>query len=431
MKNWLFLLLSFLGSLPSVAQQTYLGMPINYQEENVGSYTLLAVLKADSRHPVKTAKDWERYGRPATMNLFSQWVYGKTPQTTVPMRFEVRNQNPNALNGKARRKEIVVHFGQSSKHRMTILMYLPKAAKPVPVFLSLNYFGNQAVYPDPEITITDQWVRNDTAVGTKDNRATAVTRGKHARRFPVDTILARGYGLATIYYGDLDPDNNQGFQNGIHPLFYKKGQTEPDSSEWGTIGAWAWGLMRAMDYLEQDQEVDAKRVAVIGHSRQGKTALWAGAQDPRFALVIANDSGEGGAAICRRNFGETFEHALTSNAFWYCKNMMLFKKDIARLPVDFHQLLACIAPRPLYIASASKDLLADPKGEYLSAYHASEVYRLYGLKGLDSNKPPAVEQPITGRHIGYHLRNGIHDILLYDWLQFIAFADFHFYGKGR
>jgi hypothetical protein len=239
-------------------------------------------------------------------------------------------------------------------------------------------------------------------------------------------ILARGYALATVYYGDLEPDFPQGWQTGIRAALSPNGATtqfQPD--DWGAIGAWAWGLSRALDYLEQDPAMDAKRVAVMGHSRLGKTALWAGAQDERFAIVISNNSGEGGASLVRRRFGENIAHSVRMEPYWYCERYREYANREAALPVDAHLLIALIAPRPVYVASATKDLWADPRGEFLAAKHAEPVYQLFGRAGLGIQDFPAPDQP-AGDHIGYHLRTGEHDVTAYDWQQYLNFADRHF-----
>ncbi|HXY38963.1 MAG TPA: acetylxylan esterase [Vicinamibacteria bacterium] len=399
----------------------------NYDESKVKAYTLPDPLLLRDGHKVSDASGWRRLRRPQLLELFRTNVYGRTPERALPVRAEVRSVG-DAFGGRATRREVTLHFSTAADGPfLDLLAYLPKAASgKVPVFLGLNFHGNQAVASDPGIALARSWLAE--GKGVVDHRATEALRGTEASRWPVERILERGYALATAYYGDVDPDFDDGFRNGVHPLFYGPGQTRPLPDQWGSIGAWAWGLSRALDFLETLPEVDARRVAVIGHSRLGKTALWAGAQDERFAMVVSNDSGEGGAALARRNYGETVKDLNREFPHWFCANYRRFDDDVNALPVDQHELLALIAPRPLYVASATEDRWADPLGEFLAAKAAEPVYRLFGLAGLEVERQPPPDTPV-GTTIGYHLRTGTHDVTAWDWERFLDFADRHLRGR--
>jgi len=397
----------------------------NFDEAEVPGYTLPNPLVMADGTPVRTASDWLDKRRPELLALFAREMYGRMPDRPAEIWYEEITPAVLALNSLAIRKEIIIHFTRlSNGPALSLLLYLPNhTMEAAPLFLSLNFNGNQAIHPDPGITLSDLWLDGEGVVPLK-KRAFESSRGSECSRWSLERILSRGYALATAYSGDLTPDFDGCYQHGIHPLFYQPNQTHPAPDEWGAIGAWAWGLSRALDYLQTDPAIDASNAAVLGHSRLGKAALWAGATDPRFAMVISNNSGCGGAALSRRCFGETIEQINTRFPYWFCTNFHSYNNREPFLPFDQHELLALIAPRPLYIASAAEDLWADPRGEYLSAYHAIPVYRLLGEEGLESHEMPALDQPIMNT-IGYHIRHGAHDITAYDWERFMDFADLH------
>lgn len=411
---------------------------LNHSEDAVLPYVLPDPLIASSGKRIDSAELWRKERRPELLDLFAEHVYGHTPPTPSDLKIEraVGTVEREALGGLATRKEVTITFSRGEqKISMTILMYLPHSDKPVPAFLGYNFNGNQAIHADPGITLNTSWMRSNPKAGVPQHQATEDSRGTEASRWQVEMVLEKGFALATIYYGDVDPDygendkeRNDSWQNGLHPLFYSQGQDKPGPNEWGSIGAWSWGLSRALDYLETDPAIDAKHVAVIGHSRLGKTSLWAGVQDERFALVISNNSGCGGAALNKRNFGETVKKINSSFPHWFCDRFTKYDDNEAAMPIDQHELIALIAPRPVYIASAVDDGWADPRGEFLSAYHADPVYRLLGVPGIgvESDAMPEVNKPIASGRIGYHLRSGIHDVTAYDWEQYLAFAKKHF-----
>ncbi len=414
-----FLLVFFLS-----ASFTLKAQEPNYDESKVPAYTLPDPLRMTNGEVVNSPAKWvER--RAEILKVFETQVYGKMPEHPKDLHFRVLSEDRYALSNMATRKEVAVYFTKDEQHYMTILMYIPnKRRGEAPVFFGLNFKGNHTICDDPDIT--ESVTRMKPREGGNEKQPGTFKRGAESSRWPVEMLIANGYAVATVYRGDIDPDYDDGFQNGVHPLFYSKGQTRPRADEWGTLSAWAWGLSCAMDYFVTDEDIDSKKIAVVGHSRHGKTALWAGAIDQRFAMAISNDSGCGGAAISRRKYGETFSKVNKLFPHWFCENFKNYNDQEELLPVDQHELIALMAPRPVYIASAIDDKWADPKGEFLSGVYAAPVYRLLGLEGLNGTDLPPVNQPRMQGSIGYHVRSGNHDITLYDWEQFVKFADKHF-----
>jgi hypothetical protein len=398
----------------------------NYDEAQVPDYTLPDPLTFEDGSRVSTADEWHARRRGEILTLFEHFVYGRVPGPPQALLVETTSAVDGALDGLATRKEIMLRFSRAGQSpALRLLLYLPLHRQaPAPVFVGLNFQGNHTIQPDPEITLAalaGMPRRDDTRSEAERMQALEGSRGAAASCWPVAMILRRGYGVATIFCGDIDPDFHDGFENGVHGLFPRD---DNRGDAWSTLSAWAWGLSRALDAFESDPDVDAARVAVIGHSRMGKAALWAGATDPRFALVVSNNSGCGGAALSRRRVGETVGRINNVFPHWFCSNFKAFNDNEDALPVDQHELIALIAPRPVYVASAAEDLWADPRGEYLAAQAADPVYRLVGGDGLPTAEMPPLNTPVHGA-IGYHVRAGGHDVTAYDWEQYLTFADRH------
>ena len=379
-----------------------------YDQSKVPHYDLPPLLVTAEGKTIKTPEEWRNIRRPQILALFSNLVYGRVPKPESPIKteFEVKKTDPEFMGGKATRKDVQIRFSnEKGKAEMLVLVFVPnKATKPVPAFMKHSFNNTKS----------------------RDFNAHPTRPGRLRNGWPLGEFFDRGYAFVAVYQQDLVGHNEVEFLKGIHPLFYKKGQSFPKAHEWGVLSAVAWGAMRAMDYLQTDSDIDHNRVAIMGHSKMGKATLWTAAQDERFALAISAQSGCAGAALWRRRSGETLEKMVTRFPYWLCRNAWKFVSREDDLPLDQHMLLACIAPRPVYVHSGVEDTWADPRGEYLSAYHASEVYRLFGKKGLALESSPPVGEAIIESDVGYHIRQGGHSIEMYDWQRFLDFADYHF-----
>lgn len=378
-----------------------------YDEQQIVPYDLPQLLVSAEGKQITSAEDWYNIRRPQIMSLFGNLIYGTvpTPEFPITTSYETVSIDDQFLHGVATRKDIRIQFENAKgKAEMLVLEFLPNAADQAVPALMIHSF-------------------DDTHGNAFDAHPTQADRLRNG--WPIGAILQRGVGLIVVYQQDLVGHNETAFSSGIHPLFYHKGQSFPKANEWGVIATVAWGASRAMDYLETEKTIDASRVAILGHSKMGKATLWTAAQDQRFALAISAQSGCAGAALWRRKSGETLAKMVTRFPNWLCRNAWKFVNNEADLPVDQHMLLACIAPRPVYVHSSIGDTWADPRGEYLSAYYASEVYRLLGKRGLTSAETPATGQPIIESEVGYHIREGGHSVEMFDWFRFLDFAEYH------
>ena len=400
----------------------------NYDESKVGNHPLPELFVCEDGTIVKDELEWTTKRRLEILGIFESEVYGKAPITGFTINHKVISTDNNALNGLAIRQEIHIYLNTNDDSiRIDLQLYTPKdAEQPVPVFLGCNFKGNHAVDPDTSIPINTRWMGNSLdGTSVVNNCATEFLRGSESSRWPIEQIILSGFGLATFYYGDIEADHIDGWRTGVRLEFSEHNADEFKSDQWGAIAAWSWGLSRACDYLSSNPLVDSKKIAVIGHSRLGKAALWAGALDERFAMVISNNSGAGGIALARRNYGESIASINENFPHWFCGNYKKYNDEPEKLPVDMHQLAALIAPRPLYIASAEDDVWADPKGEFLGGKFAEPAYALFGKPGIAVSEWPPINHPV-GEFIGYHIRSGKHDVTAYDWEQFIRFATMHF-----
>ena len=400
---------------------------INYDESKVPVFIPPDPLTFSDGKKVTTVKQWENQRREELLEMFSVQMYGRTPNDHIGVTYETLYENPNFLDGKATAKQVKFIFTNGSKkHEAFLLLVLPNRVKgKVPMFVTYNYKGNHSTTSDPSILLPIAFTLSEVPAYWRWEKGDK-ERGCQSSRWCYHQIIDRGYGIATMSYQDIYPDSNrpETEEHAITSLFAGY-RPVPAQDQWRALGAWAWGSSRIVDYLETQKIVDLNKIIVMGHSRHGKAALWAGAQDKRFKIVISNDSGCGGAAMSKRVFGENIARIISSFPYWFCQAFNQYASNEAHLPFDQHELVALIAPRKVYIASAVEDRWADPKGEFLSGYCAGPVYELYGLKGLGTNVHPELHQPIMN-DIGYHIREGVHDVTEYDWMRFMDFADKHF-----
>ncbi len=382
----------------------------NYDESKVGTYTLPDPLVLADGKPVRDAETWFKVRRSELLKFYAENIYGRVPANAPKVTFKVVETDTSALGGLAMHKDVEIRFGKTANAPVAHLhIYLPaNATRPLPLLLHIVFFSTPP-FPD----------RND-------NPAVVGLRQRFNEAGPITNIFAHGYGYATFRYTDIQPDNSNTYHSGVIGLTLKPGQAKPAPDEWGTISAWAWGASRLLDYLETDTSVDARHVALIGHSRLGKTVLLAGARDPRFALVFSSCAGEMGSSLARRDYGETIDDMAANFPWQFTGNFQKYSGNWNEMPVDTHEIIALNAPHPVFITGGTGDQWSDPRGEFLAEAAAGQVYRLVGGKDLGTTDFPPVDTPLVTGDLGFNYHTGPHAILPSDWNAFLEFADKYF-----
>lgn len=390
------------AQIPDQPDAEVAGIPVNYTEAKAGTLNLPVVLTTFDGKPVTDAKIWNEVRRPELLKYLETEYYGRVPESAPKVIWVVDSIDFNALGGKAIMKKLAGHMGSSDGPAIDVTLYTPvDAGEPAPVLtnLSFNFAG-----------------RMRAGQGANAGATPTVRPGS------AEYMINNGYGYAVVNYSSIETDSEgQPNVNIARKLALAKGQEAPAPDEWGAIAAWAWGLSRLMDYYETDPAVDEKRVAITGTSRLGKTVTWAGAKDQRFALVIACCGGEGGAALARRNYGETIAHLVTPTRYPYqfAGNYQKYAADPNTSKVDAHCLVALMAPRPVLLSTGLKDGWSDPYGEFLSAVAATPVFELLGRKGIDNDKYSNVGE-MAGHELSFLMVDGGHGSTDWDlWLKFM------------
>lgn len=390
---------------------------INYDEAAVPAYTVPSVLIKNDGSAVKNAWEWMNFRRPEVLKFYRDEVFGELPVMPEKMSREVISVKEDALDGKAIRKEIKITFFHRGQERSWLmLLYIPKnVSGKVPLTIGLNFRGNHTTTQEADVTPSGR---------NCDGELVENKRGVQSDRWEFAKVIERGFASATVCYHDIFPDFaiDRAWKLSIYGLLYPEKTPAELNDKHSAISAWAWGLSRMLDILSSEEAIDCRKVMVTGHSRLGKTALWAGANDQRFSVVVSNDSGHGGAALFRRCLGENIEVLVTHFPHWFVSSFDQYINKDAELPFDQNFLLSLIAPRGLCIGSATEDLWADPKGEFLAGVHASEVWRLFGVPGMPVTEHPAADVNVTGE-ISYHMRTGEHNILWQDWDHYLSVAE--------
>ena len=380
------------------------GHKTNYDEARVGTYTLPDPLVLDDGETVRDSATWYQKRRPEILELYRSTIFGRVPANAPKATAQVMSVDPDACEGTAVRKLVLIRFGEGPDAPfIRLVIYLPiHQSAPVPVLLQIAF--NAELPPASDPTLGSQKVPPAKELGH------------------LADILAHGYAYAIYLYSDLQTDKAMTRASGVEALAAAPGGSPPRDA-WGAIGVWAWGASRVLDYLQTDTDVNGRKVALIGHSRLGKTVLWAGAEDPRFAIIFASCAGEMGASLSRRDYGETVDDLVSRYPWWFAPGFTRYAGHWNDLPVDAHTLIALNAPHPVFITAGSGDQWADPKGEFLAEVAAGPVYRLVGARDLGATQMPPQEQDVDSGDLAFRYHTGPHAIVPSDWKAFLTFAD--------
>jgi hypothetical protein len=384
----------------------------NYDESKVGSYTLPELLTLKSGEKVTRAQIWLNLRRPEILELYRENIYGYVPKTTPVVNYDLISLEEGLFNHTASRKVLRVTYGDKALNAIAfVVIYSPTHTQgPAPLLIHMTFAGAYPIKPSP-------------------NDADYKRRAAFNEQGPIETILSHGYSYAIIHYTEIEPDMPWSKPNrpiGVRALALAKNQTEPGPKDWGAISAWAWGVSKILDYFVNDPQIDSKKIGLIGHSRLGKTAIWTGAQDTRIALVFSSCAGELGTSLARRDYGETVDDMAENFSYQFCANIQKYRGNWNAMPVDTHMIIALNAPHPVFITAGTKDLWADPKGEFLAEVEAGKVYRLLGKEDLGTTQLPPLDTPLIKGDLGFHYHTGAHAILASDWEAFLKFTDKYF-----
>lgn len=372
--------------------------------------------------PVKSADMWQIERRPELISLFQHYMYGCPPPAPDNFSYTIDYTDNTKFGGKATLRLATLKFGPPGTPEVSVMIMVPNHREgPAPVFLGLNFTGNHTTADFPEIPLTEAWVNNRWSGGT-DSRAHDDQRGSRSWRWPYEMVIDRGYAVATIYAGEISPDYDGGFKDGVHGAYFSNGQTSPRPHEWGVIAAWGWGLQRGVDYIINDVDLDNNGIIAIGHSRLGKAAMVAGAFDERIDIIIPSQAGCGGTSPNRFNVGESVERINTSFPHWFNDTFKLFNNQVERLPFDQHSLISLVAPRPVLLTNAAEDEWADPEGQFNMLIAATSVYEFLGTGGMEESVFPEENKLIDSR-LGYFIRPGKHDMTETEWKVWMDFCD--------